>query len=165
VLGRRLAEAVRVALPECAANPPLVIPVPLHKSKERQRGFNQAELIARALLKHLPSAGWQLNTMVLRRCRETISQTGLTRLQRSLNVRGAFELRLPDEITGRDILLVDDVFTTGTTVSECARVLRRGGAARVWVATVARVLKPEASFTLREEPAGESETAHAGVRG
>jgi len=161
VLGRRLAGAVCDALPECAAHSPLVIPVPLHKSKERQRGFNQAELIARALVKYLPATGWELNTSVLRRCRQTASQTGLTRLQRRLNVRGAFEVRLPEAIIQRDILLVDDVFTTGTTVSECARVLRSSGAAQVWVATVARALKPEANFTLREEPAGESETAHA----
>jgi predicted amidophosphoribosyltransferase len=83
---------------------------------------------------------------VLVRKRATGSQTGLTRPQRRQNVHGAFALPAPNEVAGRDILVVDDVFTTGTTVSECARVLRRAGAERVWVATVARVLKAEATF-------------------
>jgi predicted amidophosphoribosyltransferase len=81
----------------------------------------------------------------MRRKRATDSQTGLTRHQRRENIRGAFELRKPQRVKGRDVILVDDVFTTGTTATECARVLRRAGAARVFVATVARVLKAEAA--------------------
>jgi phosphoribosylpyrophosphate synthetase len=75
------------------------------------------------------------------RRRETGSQIGLTRHQRRENLRGAFAVSDPTRILNRDILLVDDVYTTGTTAAECARVLRRAGAARVWVATVARTLK------------------------
>ena len=114
-------------------------------SKLRQRGFNQSELIARAMLKLKPAAlDVKLNISALLRSRATGSQTGLTPPQRRDNVKGAFKVVRSDQVSGRDILLVDDVFTTGSTVSECARVLRRAGVARVFVATVARVLKPEA---------------------
>jgi predicted amidophosphoribosyltransferase len=85
----------------------------------------------------------EIRTDVLARTRPTQSQTGLTRHQRRENVRGAFVLHNPAAIAGRDVLLIDDVFTTGTTVSECARVLRKAGAAKVLVVTVARVLAPE----------------------
>jgi ComF family protein len=126
-----------------------VIPVPLHKRKQAQRGFNQAEMITRAALKQLSSQKrFELCVGVLSRCRETGSQIGLTRHQRRENLRGAFAVSDPTRIFGRDILLVDDVFTTGTTASECARVLRRAGARRVWVATVARTLKISDTFAF-----------------
>jgi len=155
-----LAEAAAPLAVDFGDPPPVVIPVPLHASKLRQRGFNQSELIARAALKRGIGAGTlPLTVSVLERSRPTESQTGLTRHQRRENVRGAFRVVRPDEIAGRDILLVDDVFTTGTTVSECARVLRRAGANSVWVATVARVLKPEVTFAEpdfdEEDVAGE----------
>jgi ComF family protein len=118
-----------------------VIPVPLHKIKRRQRGFNQAELIAQAALKVLRTGRFVLGKDVLQRQRETQSQIGLTSHQRRENMRGAFAVTRAEEIRGREVLVVDDVYTTGTTVSECARVLRRAGASRVWVATVARTLK------------------------
>ncbi len=122
----------------------VVVPVPLHRTKLRQRGFNQSELIARAVLKRQPaSVGLRLNTNILARQRETASQAGLTRHQRRENLRGAFVVRDPSALRNRDVLLVDDVFTTGTTVSECARVLLRAGVRRVWVATVARTLKAD----------------------
>jgi predicted amidophosphoribosyltransferase len=78
---------------------------------------------------------------ILERHRETQSQIGLTRHQRRENMRGAFAVGNPDAVKCQEILIVDDVFTTGTTVSECARVLRRAGASKVYVATVARTLK------------------------
>ncbi len=119
-----------------------VIPVPLHRRKQAQRGFNQAETIARSALKRLSRPKrFDLSTGVLVRRRETGSQIGLTRHQRRENLRGAFAVNDPTRIVNRDILLIDDVYTTGTTASECARVLLRAGAARVWVATVARTLK------------------------
>jgi glutamine phosphoribosylpyrophosphate amidotransferase len=88
---------------------------------------------------------------VLVRQRETGSQIGLTRHQRRENLRGAFAVIDPAPVAQRNILLVDDVFTTGTTASECARVLRRAGAARVWVVTVARTLKTFEAFALRDD--------------
>ncbi len=119
-----------------------MIPVPLHRTKLRQRGFNQAELIARAAVKISPAQDrLHLCAGVLERKRETASQTGLTSHQRRENLRGAFAVAQPELVKGREVLVVDDVYTTGATVSECARVLRRAGATKVWVATVARTLK------------------------
>jgi ComF family protein len=145
VLGRMLAEAIEDLFPSFGDAPVLVVPVPLHRDKLRQRGFNQAELIARAALKLGPVRDrLLLNGAVLARRRPTQSQTGLTRHQRRENLRGAFEVADPGTVAGREVLLIDDVFTTGTTVSECARILRRSGASKVWVATVARTLKADA---------------------
>ena len=157
VLGRMLAEAVS-GLDSCwSRRPVMVVPVPLHARKLRQRGFNQSELIARAAIRQ-DASSWEagrgrmaLRTRILERRRETQSQTGLTRHQRRENIRGAFAVAQPEEISGREILLVDDVFTTGTTVSECARVLRRAGASKIYVATVARTLKEDAK-SVRSAP-------------
>ena len=146
VLGRMLAEAIVKLLPQLPAEPVAVIPVPLHRTKLRQRGFNQAELIARAALKLLPKDRFTMCAGVLIRKRETSSQIGLTSHQRRENLRGAFGVVKPEFVRGREVLVVDDVYTTGATVSECARVLRRAGATKVWVATVARTLKVSAQY-------------------
>jgi ComF family protein len=144
VLGRMLEEAIEDLRPLFAGKP-IMVPVPLHARKSRQRGFNQAELIARVATKLMPvESRLPIGLDVLQRCRETQSQIGLSRHQRRENMRGAFAVVKPEEISGREILLVDDVFTTGTTVSECARMLGRAGASKVFVATVARTLKVEA---------------------
>jgi ComF family protein len=162
LLGRMLAEVVADLADAFGDQPPEVMAVPLHASKLRQRGFNQSELIARAMLKLKPAAlDLKLNTTALARSRATDSQTGLTPPQRRENMKGAFRVLRSDQVTGRDILLVDDVFTTGTTVSECSRVLRRAGAARVFVATVARVLKPEAERAQPEVAEPRMMAAHA----
>lgn len=149
VLGRMLAEAVTDLAPDFGPDTPAVVPVPLHATKLRTRGFNQAELIAKAMAKQKP-VGLQLELApeLLIRKRATESQVGYTRQQRIANLRGAFGAH--GSVSGRDILLVDDVFTTGTTVAECTRVLRRAGAERVWVATVARTLKLEVTFARIE---------------
>jgi ComF family protein len=142
VLGRMLAEAIATLEPEFPADSVAVVPVPLHRTKLRQRGFNQAELIARAALKINPVRDrLRLCEGVLERTRETASQIGLTSHQRRENLRGAFRVAQRELVKGREVLVVDDVYTTGATVSECARVLRRAGATKVWVATVARTLK------------------------
>lgn len=144
VLGRMLAESISGLEPYWTRHDVLVVPVPLHRKKVRQRGFDQSELIAQHALK-LGGADSKmiLHPRILERRRETQSQIGLTRHQRRENLRGAFVVARPEEIAGREILLVDDVFTTGTTASECARVLRRAGASKVFVATVARTLKAD----------------------
>jgi ComF family protein len=149
VLGGMLAEAIGK---QKISEPVLMIPVPLHVSKRRQRRFNQAELIERAALKHAVGSGAKLETKCLVRTRATVSQIGLTRPQRAENIRGAFRVENRDRIAGRSILLVDDVLTTGTTASECARVLRKAGAEKVWVATVARTLKhSDANFAVEPD--------------
>jgi ComF family protein len=142
VLGRMLAESIANLEQAMPIGRIAVVPVPLHAHKQAQRGFNQAEMIARAALKQLARPKrFELCEGALLRRRETGSQIGLTRHQRRENLRGAFTVPDPKQILNRDILLIDDVYTTGTTAAECARVLRRAGAARVWVATVARTLK------------------------
>ncbi len=120
----------------------LLVPVPLHASKRGERGFNQAELIVRAAVKQLPRP-LEIAT-VLKRRRPTHSQVGLTREERVANMRDAFSVTAPERVKGKTVILVDDVMTTGTTVAECARVLKKAGAERVWAATVARTLKSAA---------------------
>jgi ComF family protein len=145
ILGAKLAEVLRRAdfADEC---PALVIPVPLHPSKRRQRGFNQSELIARSAVKHLDRSRFELHKNNLRRTRATTSQTGLTSHQRRENVRGAFLVTAAARVKDRNVVIVDDVYTTGTTLNECARVLRAAGASQVIVATVARVYREVAEI-------------------
>jgi competence protein ComFC len=114
-----------------------IVPVPLHPLKQREREFNQAEILAR----HLSNAAKiPLNARLLRRVSPTATQTLLTREQRAKNMRGAFAVRNGLKLDGEKIILVDDVFTTGATTSACARTLRAAGAAEVCVWTVARGL-------------------------
>jgi ComF family protein len=164
VLGRVLAESIAGLEKAMPVGTIGVVPVPLHKRKQRQRGFNQAEIIAREALKQLARPKrFELCTGVLLRRRETGSQIGLTSHQRRENMRGAFAVSDPARILNRDILLIDDVYTTGTTAAECAGVLRRAGAARVWVATVARTLKTSDVFSLAENLAEEGTEDNVGM--
>jgi ComF family protein len=142
VLARLLAQAI-ARLTEFMGPEIVLVPVPLHAGKRRQRGFNQTELVAAEAVRLLGNKRLRLETGALARRRNTESQIGLTRHQRRENMRGAFAVGRRDAVKDREILLVDDVFTTGTTVSECSKVLLRAGASKVWVATVARTLKAE----------------------
>jgi len=112
-----------------------VIPVPLHRRRRRQRGFNQSEFLARGLSQEIMRP---LLLKKLVRIGYTGSQTSLSANERVKNVRGAFTVRQEAEMEGKCILLLDDVVTTGATVSECARVLKNAGADRVVVLSVAR---------------------------
>jgi len=112
----------------------LIVPVPLHPARKRQRGFNQAELVARELQR---STGIPLGD-VLQRIRYTTTQTQFDRAERMENLRGAFRLRQGRNVQGFRILLVDDVLTTGSTLSECASVLKKVGAFSVHAVTAAR---------------------------
>jgi len=162
VLGRMLAEAIAELAPLFQNDQAILVPVPLHARKFRQRGFNQSELIARAAVKIMAAEmPLQLESGALERCRETQSQIGLSRHQRRVNMRGAFAVTRQQEITGRTVLLVDDVYTTGTTASECARVLRRAGASKVFVATVARTLRAEAQHAMPGQEMREMSVARA----
>jgi ComF family protein len=163
VLGRMLAAAIATLQPAFTHNPVLLIPVPLYKGKRHQRGFNQAELIACCALDSLDASPLQLRIDILARTRDTHSQIGLTSHQRRENLRGAFAVARAEEVTGRAILLVDDVYTTGTTVTECAKVLRRAGAAHVWVATVARTLKLASKYAEIARDEAEETAAETAV--
>ena len=126
-----------------------VVPVPLFGAKRRQRGFNQAEALARGVIPVLgrrrPELSLSLAPGILVRQRATESQANLTPHQRRVNVRGAFAVPRPEAIQGRAVLLIDDIYTTGATARACAQALRRAGAASVWVATVARAQKEESA--------------------
>lgn len=115
--------------------PDLILPVPLHQNRLRERGFNQALLLARACF---PEHRALINTGVLQRHRQTPPQTTLSGTFRRRNLIGSFSLIQPHMVNNRKILLVDDVFTTGSTVHECARIIREGGAVGVEVFTLAR---------------------------
>ncbi len=119
----------------------LVLPVPLHRRRLRRRGFNQSDLLLREWQTHShPSAVPPMGAGVLARTRTAAPQAGLGRRERESNIRGVFTVRRPEQVDGRNILLVDDVITTGATAGECARVLLANGAARVDVLALARVI-------------------------
>ena len=114
--------------------PDLLVPVPLHPSRERERGYNQAQLVGQELaqLLDIPQEANALQRVIATR-----AQVGLDRTQRQRNVAGAFAAG-SELIGGRDVLLVDDVYTTGATLRECARALRAGGAGKVYGLTLSR---------------------------
>jgi len=115
----------------------LIVPVPLHSVRLREREFNQAERLAARLS---AATNIPLNQRLLRRVMPTATQTLLTRQQRAANMRGAFAMRRGARLNGERVVLVDDVFTTGATTSACAQALRAAGAGDVCVWTVARGL-------------------------
>lgn len=117
--------------------PDLILPVPLHKKRLRSRGFNQSLLLARSCL---PDWQRKIRTDLLLRHQPTVPQTSLSGRARRNNLKNAFSAPGADSIRGKSILLIDDVFTTGSTLHECARVLTRAGAARVEAFTLARVV-------------------------
>jgi ComF family protein len=128
----------------------MVVAVPLFPAKERQRGYNQAVLLADAALAELKKTrpAWKLRSAhgAIRRVRDTESQFSLTARGRRRNLKGAFAVREDAALVGREVLLVDDIYTTGATARECARVLRRAGVTKVWVATLARAQREMVEF-------------------
>ena len=145
-MDRPLGELLAAALPP-GEGLDAIVPVPLHWRRRWQRGFNQAELLARRLA---PRCGLPV-IRALRRIRYTATQTGLSNTSRRSNVAAAFRVCRPAAIAGKRLLLIDDVMTTGSTATACASVLRKAGAARVLLLTVARAdrrmdAKPEGSI-------------------
>ncbi len=138
----------------------LLVPVPLHPARERERGFNQAALLARGLRRKLAQSGGcvpRLETGCLLRVQHTRSQSGLTRRARMENVRAAFRVVRPERVRGRVIVLIDDVMTTGATATACARVLKQAGAAFVLVLSLARASPqfPNAGISSVDGAAGD----------
>ena len=115
------------------------VPVPLHRSRLWRRGFNQSAIVARELSRR---TGYGVEIDALKRVRATPPLKGLNMLQRRRTVAGAFRANRQAELRGRNIVLVDDVLTTGSTANACARVLKRAGAARVDLVSWARVIRP-----------------------
>ena len=130
---------------ELIAEAEIIVPVPLHRWRLWSRRFNQSALLAQRLAK---AAAKPFDPLALIRTRPTPSQGAMPSAKaRAKNVQGAFEVARPSAIAGRAVLLVDDVYTTGATVNACARALKKAGAARVLVVTLARVVRP-ASVTI-----------------
>ncbi|MBA3010584.1 MAG: ComF family protein [Proteobacteria bacterium] len=120
-----------------------ILPIPLHPQKMRRRGFNQSFLLVRNFKKNYESVYknkpcWRIDTNTLARVKKTLPQTGFDIHQRKDNLKGAFLLAKKANVTGKNILLVDDVYTTGATCNEAARVLLKSGAARVDALVLAR---------------------------
>lgn len=161
VLGGYLAQAILKLEPQ-ATHDLLVIPVPLSAARERSRGFNQSKLLAESALKRLRSLrrGWKLklDATSFARTKDTGALFSMQPHQRRRNLRGAFRVLNAEAIRGREVLLIDDIMTTGATARECARVLLRGGAAKVWVATVAKA-QPESVRVPRSDRFGEEAVA------
>jgi ComF family protein len=134
--GRMLGEAVK-AEPRMSGVD-RVLPVPLHRSRVRERGYNQSLLIARGVGEAL---GRPVEAGALARTRATRTQTELSGKERVQNVSGAFAVRRPERVAGLRLLLVDDVFTTGATLDACAGALLDAGAAEVFVAAVASAFR------------------------
>lgn len=142
---RRLGGMLAVAIGKLADEAPgemLVVPVPLHRTRHSERGFNQARSLAvcalAALAKSHPKWRLKLASTTLMRLRATQSQAGLTPRQRRLNVRKAFTVSDPAAVMRKHVLVIDDIFTTGATARAAAKTLLDAGAASVWVATLAR---------------------------
>lgn len=130
---------LRQAGGELLAGADILAPVPLHRWRLLQRRYNQAGLMALALAKVAGKQVWQ-DTLI--RTRATPIQGHLNRQERARNVARAFSVNPKRDVAGKNILLIDDVYTTGATVSECAKALKKSGAARVDVLTLARVVRP-----------------------
>lgn len=144
-IGERLK---RLAEIDSSCAPDMIIPVPLHSSRLREREFNQSAILAKAVGKALDL---RVVYSALERVRATQYQTGLSPRQRGLNVKGAFEVTRPGPVAGASILLVDDVFTTGSTVNECSKVLMKAKASSVVVGTLARAAHTQTGVPLCAE--------------
>jgi ComF family protein len=140
----------RPDLREWASTFDILIPVPIHATRKRERGYNQAEKIAREAARYL---GLPVAAEALVRVRSTGTQTKLNREERGRNLEKAFACRKPEAVKGKRILIVDDVYTTGATTGRCAELLRAAGAADVGILAIAKVDADESldDFVLEME--------------
>ena len=113
----------------------IIIPVPIHKKRRLKRGYNQTELIAKEICKNI---SLELKTGVLIKQKNIVAQSELNKNERKQNIKNAFEIKNINEIIDKKILLFDDIYTTGSTVNECSRILRKAGAKQVGVLTIAK---------------------------
>jgi ComF family protein len=134
-LGRLMARGCQEFIEACGAD--LIVPVPLHAKRLRWRGFNQSVLLARQIgrIHHLP-----MDPFLLLRGKDTTPQTQLSEEERRRNMRSAFAVHPEKSVQGKTVLLIDDVYTSGATVNECSRTLKRAGAKEVYVLTLARAV-------------------------
>ncbi len=162
VLGDAMARAAQ-KLRGDAAGELMVVPVPLFAAREKARGYNQARVLAEGMVQRLrrvePQWKLVLSARLLERVKDTRALYALNPTQRRASLKGAFRVSGGEAVRGREVLLVDDIMTTGATARECARVLKRAGAARVWVVTAAKA-QPESvqSAVQRDMDPNESES-------
>lgn len=135
LLGRIMSNFVNLYLEPAKFD--IITPVPLHRSRLMQRGFNQAELLAKNTAR---GVGLPFYSNVLKRVKPTLAQAGLSKTKRFANLRGAFKINDGRLVDGRNILLIDDIFTTGSTIGECARALFKAKARSVSALVMARGL-------------------------
>ncbi|HKV29039.1 MAG TPA: ComF family protein [Candidatus Acidoferrales bacterium] len=154
----RLEERVRAEPILFAAD--VAVPVPLHPARQRERGYNQAELIARPLAKKLKLP---LGAYLLVRTKPRPPRLLLSRRERWQTVRGAYELRKGARVDNLRVLLIDDVFTTGATLDACARALKRAGAKSVAGITVARVVSRGSAFSGRTGELTKNQSLTGGI--
>jgi len=154
VLGDAMAAAARKLRSE-AANQLLVVPVPLFAAREKTRGFNQARVLAETMVKRLRRVdpGWalRLDSSLLQRVKDTRALYALNPSQRRASLKGAFRVADDKSVRGREVLVIDDIMTTGATARECARVLKRAGAAKVWVVTAAKAQPESVQSTAQHD--------------
>jgi ComF family protein len=136
-IGKTLAQLAAASYPFTGKQYDIILPVPLHLERLRWRGFNQALLLSKAVgaAHHVA-----VDPFVLERSRPTVPQTQLTGKERRTNVKGAFAVSVPKQVEDKRVLLVDDVYTSGATVRECAQTLTNAGAQVVDVFTLARAV-------------------------
>jgi ComF family protein len=136
-IGTTLSQLAAVCCPVAEEKYDVIVPVPLHRERLRWRGFNQALLLSRAIgaVHHVGA-----DPFLLERSRPTVPQTQLTGKERRANVKGAFAVPSPERVRDKRVLLVDDVYTSGATARECARILTNAGAQVVDVFTLARAV-------------------------
>lgn len=113
----------------------IIIPVPIHKSRKAQRGYNQTQLIASKIAECI---NIELCNNVLVKNKNTIAQSKLNRKKRIENIKGAFDILNLEKVQGKNVLLFDDIYTTGSTANECSRVLKTAGAKTVGILTIAK---------------------------
>jgi ComF family protein len=131
-LGKTLANKIKTDRSDW--NIDLIIPIPLHQLKKAERGYNQSFYIARGIGKILNIT---FSHRIVKRIKYTESQTTMTLNERAENISGAFRIRNKNSVKGKNILLVDDVITTGATISECGKILLEAGANKIYAASVA----------------------------
>lgn len=134
VMGRMMSATVSPFIKEID----FIMPVPIHLKRMLKRKYNQSSLLANEISIHTKKS---VLHNVLYRSKFKQSQGHLSMKERKYNVQGAFDVKNPNKINGKNILIVDDVFTTGATISECAEILRKNGAGKIFVVTFARVVK------------------------
>ena len=132
-LGRLWADIVKERIPKDIT----LVPLPMHPKKRRERGFDQAQVLAAAIAE---TTGIKYSA-ILERVKDTPPQSGLHPRQRVDNISGAFRVKPGHNITGQDFILVDDIYTTGASLNECAKVLIQGGASKVFTMTLAITIK------------------------